>query len=129
MPPVVWVAGLSVVVGCYETAWQQGILPSFLPSFTSTDLEVPGLASFALSLLLAYRTSSSYRRWEEARMLWGMLLNRSRDLFRQVKPHACHFHCSNGTVVSHFCSQSRRQTTSGAMDRRFELQSHVDAPN
>eukprot|EP00210_Caulerpa_lentillifera_P004218 g4023.t1 len=83
IPPVIWVAGVSLVVGCYETALTEGVLPHYLPRCTLLDPTVTGLASFALSLLLAYRTNSSYRRWEEARSLWGLLLNRARDLIRQ----------------------------------------------
>lgn len=41
------------------------------------------ITSFALSLLLVFRTNSSYARFAEARALWGMVLNRSRDLARQ----------------------------------------------
>lgn len=41
------------------------------------------ITSFALSLLLVFRTNSSYARFAEARSLWGMVLNRSRDLARQ----------------------------------------------
>ena len=45
--------------------------------------DVFGLTSFALSLLLVFRTNSSYERWDSARKVWGMVLNRSRDLVRQ----------------------------------------------
>lgn len=31
-----------------------------------------------------FRTNSSYARWEEARRIWGSIVNRSRDLVRQV---------------------------------------------
>jgi ion channel-forming bestrophin family protein len=41
-------------------------------------------SSFALSLLLVFRTNSSYGRFDEARKLWGLLLNRSRDVVRQA---------------------------------------------
>lgn len=41
------------------------------------------ITSFALSLLLVFRTNSSYGRFAEARSTWGMVLNRSRDLARQ----------------------------------------------
>lgn len=44
------------------------------------------ITSFALSLLLVFRTNSSYGRFAEARQLWGLMLNRSRDLSRQVHP-------------------------------------------
>ena len=42
------------------------------------------LTSFALSLLLVFRTNASYGRFAEARQVWGLLLNRSRDLARQA---------------------------------------------
>eukprot|EP00899_Mesostigma_viride_P016759 jgi/Mesvir1/25084/Mv04869-RA.2 len=42
-----------------------------------------GLSSFALSLLLVFRTNSSYNRWDEARKMWGLMTNRSRDIVRQ----------------------------------------------
>jgi predicted membrane chloride channel (bestrophin family) len=38
----------------------------------------------ALSLLLVFRTNAAYSRWDEARKMMGMVLNRSRDLIRQV---------------------------------------------
>ncbi|GFH16334.1 uncharacterized protein HaLaN_12731 [Haematococcus lacustris] len=31
-----------------------------------------------------FRTNSSYGRWDEARKMWGGLLNRSRDIMRQA---------------------------------------------
>ena len=31
-----------------------------------------------------FRTNSSYSRWLDARKTWGLVLNRSRDLVRQV---------------------------------------------
>ena len=40
--------------------------------------------SFALSLLLVFRTNTSYSRWLDARKVWGGVVNRSRDLVRQV---------------------------------------------
>jgi ion channel-forming bestrophin family protein len=41
------------------------------------------ITSFALSLLLVFRTNSSYDRFVEARHKWGDLIIRSRDLVRQ----------------------------------------------
>ncbi len=38
----------------------------------------------ALSVLLVFRTNAAYGRWDEARKMMGMVLNRSRDLIRQV---------------------------------------------
>jgi ion channel-forming bestrophin family protein len=41
------------------------------------------LTSFAVSLLLVFRTNQSYDRWWEARKVWGAILNRSRDVVNQ----------------------------------------------
>jgi ion channel-forming bestrophin family protein len=46
-------------------------------------LEPLTITSFALSLLLVFRTNASYARFAEARQIWGLMLNRSRDLVRQ----------------------------------------------
>lgn len=46
--------------------------------------EPQGLTSFALSLLLVFRTNSSYGRFDEARKIWGGILNRARNLANQV---------------------------------------------
>ena len=48
------------------------------------------LSSFALSLLLVFRTNTSYARWDEARKLWGGVVNRSRDVVRQACPPTNH---------------------------------------
>ena len=64
---------------------QEGILPGSLPGVTFTLTgELFNLSSFALSLLLVFRTNASYDRWLEARHIWGGIINRSRDLVRQV---------------------------------------------
>ncbi len=44
------------------------------------DLAPYEFAGFALSLLLVMRTNSGLERWWEARRLWGMLTNQSRNL-------------------------------------------------
>ena len=67
---------------------QEGQLPAWLPSLQVASKEPFGLTSFALSLLLVFRTNASYERWDGARKIWGLLLNRSRDLVRQVRPAA-----------------------------------------
>ncbi|KAG2429749.1 hypothetical protein HXX76_010533 [Chlamydomonas incerta] len=41
------------------------------------------LTTFALSLLLVFRTNSSYSRWWEARTVWGSVVNLSRNFCRQ----------------------------------------------
>lgn len=65
---------------------QAGVLPGSLPGVTfSVTGELFNLSSFALSLLLVFRTNASYDRWLEARLIWGGIINRSRDLVRQVR--------------------------------------------
>lgn len=38
------------------------------------------LLSFAISMLMVFRTNSAYDRWWEGRKLWGALINNSRNL-------------------------------------------------
>jgi len=40
--------------------------------------------SSSLGLLLAFRTNSSYKRWDEARKFWGLNINHTRDLNRMA---------------------------------------------
>ncbi len=47
-------------------------------------LSIPSLIGTVLSLLLAFRTSQSYERWWEARIIWGAIVNDSRTLIRQL---------------------------------------------
>uniref|UniRef100_A0A7S3RUQ3 Uncharacterized protein n=1 Tax=Emiliania huxleyi TaxID=2903 RepID=A0A7S3RUQ3_EMIHU len=42
------------------------------------------IASPALSLLLVFRTNTGYSRWNEARTLWGGLINNCRNVVRQA---------------------------------------------
>ncbi|MGY3214516.1 bestrophin family protein [Mucilaginibacter sp. HD30] len=52
------------------------------------DITIPlGLSALIgtlLSLLLAFRTSQSYERWWEARIVWGAIVNDSRTFIRQL---------------------------------------------
>ncbi|PZR22326.1 MAG: hypothetical protein DI539_05800 [Flavobacterium psychrophilum] len=43
---------------------------------------IAALLGTAVSLLLAFRTSQSYERWWEARIIWGAIVNDSRTLVR-----------------------------------------------
>lgn len=43
------------------------------------------LTSFALSLLLVFRTNSSYSRWYEGRRRFGRITTTCRDILRQVR--------------------------------------------
>lgn len=49
------------------------------------QLEVPlSLFGTALALFLGFRDNSAYARWWEARSLWGLMINASRNLARQT---------------------------------------------
>src|SRR6185436_14338814 len=52
------------------------------------DFKIPGnahtLVGVALGLLLVFRTNASYDRYWEGRRLLGFMVNRTRDLARQV---------------------------------------------
>ena len=61
-------------------------LPAGAPDITFSLTTPFSSTSFALSLLLVFRTNTSYSRWNEARTLWGGITNRSRDIVRQVGP-------------------------------------------
>ncbi|KIY92105.1 hypothetical protein MNEG_15858 [Monoraphidium neglectum] len=81
--PLLYVTAVASFVVTYETLRQAGYLPDGAPTIQLTTKEPFGLTSFALSLLLVFRTNSSYGRWDEARKMWGLVLNRSRDIVRQ----------------------------------------------
>lgn len=51
----------------------------------SIPLAISGVVGTAVSLLLAFRTSQSYERWWEARVVWGAIVNDSRTLVRQLE--------------------------------------------
>ena len=50
----------------------------------SIPLGLSALIGTLLSLLLAFRTSQSYERWWEARIIWGGIVNDSRTFIRQL---------------------------------------------
>ncbi|PSC75458.1 UPF0187 chloroplastic [Micractinium conductrix] len=81
--PVLCVSALALAVGVYETLVAAGKLPGHWPHVTLALGQGFNLTAFALSLLLVFRTNSSYDRWWEARKLWGGVVNRTRDFVRQ----------------------------------------------
>ncbi|GLI62951.1 hypothetical protein VaNZ11_005805 [Volvox africanus] len=82
--PLLVLVGASVAVGLYETALQEGLLPDWLLDFGGTSDTPFQLTSFALSLMLVFRTNSSYARWLDARQQWGLIVNTARTFVRQV---------------------------------------------
>ncbi|KAG2436782.1 hypothetical protein HXX76_006306 [Chlamydomonas incerta] len=66
-----------------------GLVHTFVPGHDSilagTHLTTPfTMITFALSLLLVFRTNSSYGRWWEGRIIWGQIVNFGRNYTRQV---------------------------------------------
>ncbi|GLI63083.1 hypothetical protein VaNZ11_005985 [Volvox africanus] len=82
--PMGVVLAWATLFGFYETCLESGVLPAYLPQLTLTSAEPQGLTSFALSLLLVFRTNSSYGRFDEARKIWGGILNRARNIANQA---------------------------------------------
>ncbi|KAI3425146.1 hypothetical protein D9Q98_008917 [Chlorella vulgaris] len=81
--PLGYVMTLATGVALYHTLAEAGYLTD-VPDLKLTTNAPFGLTSFALSLLLVFRTNSSYQRWDEARKMWGSMVNRSRDFTRQA---------------------------------------------
>lgn len=81
--PLVTVTAVATFIAVWETLREKGLLFEGAPQ---VSIEAPAplsLTSFALSLLLVFRTNTSYGRWNEARVIWGGITNRSRDIVRQ----------------------------------------------
>eukprot|EP00798_Chlamydomonas_sp_ICE-L_P019187 gene19187-25801_t len=76
--------GLAAFLELVEVAQVLHLIPEW-PSFFKPMSELPfTIAGASLSLLLVFRTNASYRRWDEAGKMWGLMVNRSRDSVRQA---------------------------------------------
>lgn len=79
-PPLLVVFVISISIGIYQTlrhpSWPNLSQKNWVPPFQ--------LMGFVLSLLLVFRTNSSYGRWWEARIQWGTLIELTRDLMRET---------------------------------------------
>lgn len=74
----------AAAVALYHTLHGHQLLPSWLPGLPVIPIEPFQLTSFALSLLLVFRTNSSYSRWYEGRRRFGRITTTCRDICRQV---------------------------------------------
>jgi hypothetical protein len=70
-------------VALYHTLHASQLVP-WLPGLPLIPIEPFQLTSFALSLLLVFRTNSSYSRWYEGRRRFGRVTTTCRDICRQV---------------------------------------------
>ena len=78
-PPAAVGTVLCAALGAYDT-----LRADTWPAPPHVSLGLLSLTAGTLSLLIVFRTNSSYARFDEARRLWGVLVNRSRDLNRSV---------------------------------------------
>lgn len=81
--PVTFVLVNCTLLTVYETLREQGYLPPWCLTLVLPSSEPFNLTNLTLSLLLVFKTNQSYARWLEARILWGKIVNRTRDIVRQ----------------------------------------------
>lgn len=73
---IIAICGYAIIIGILDQY-------SFL-SKVFVPLGITATIGTAVSLLLAFRTSQSYERWWEARIVWGTIVNDSRTFIRQL---------------------------------------------
>ena len=78
---VIWKQLLLVVAVAFAVVWAHGTLPTVV---IALDFAPFGLIGIALSVFLSFRNGACYDRWWEARKLWGMMIQTSRDVLRQT---------------------------------------------
>lgn len=73
-----------ITIGLYAAV--VGFMDNYsILSNISIPLSLTSIVGTSVALLLAFRTSQSYERWWEARIIWGGIVNDSRTLIRQVQ--------------------------------------------
>lgn len=83
-PPLLWVVVAGIATGAYETARGSTGALAGLPSIAVGAQGAAQLSGFALSLLLAARTTNSYARWLDAVTAVGTVNTRVVDFTRQL---------------------------------------------
>jgi len=76
-----WRSNLYFVVVAFVAAL---LYRGFGLQSVAIPIAAAGPLGAALAIFLAFRNSSAYDRWWEARKLWGKLINESRNIARQV---------------------------------------------
>jgi predicted membrane chloride channel (bestrophin family) len=97
VPTQTYVGTVATMVCCYEDFLAKQLLPDWgfdWPGLAVSTSGVYSLSTFALSLLLVFRTNSSYQRWNDARKLWGLTTNRCRCVSRSLT-----FCCSRDRIL------------------------------
>jgi len=100
LPKVIVVSLVAALVNRLEVF-------GWLPELPVTYFTVAGLA---LSLLLAFRVNASYDRFWEGRKAWGAIVNRSRNLARQLATALPQDEARRGAaLITAFAHATRRQ--------------------
>lgn len=100
--PLFSVASIATIVCTYETLRAEDMLPSYCPTLLMPTAPFD-LTSFALALLLVFRTNTSYDRWLEVCTVWSGLGNRARDTMRQLISHLAHGSSSVNPFAGAMC--------------------------
>lgn len=100
--PLFSVASIATIVCTYETLRAEDMLPSYCPTLLMPTAPFD-LTSFALALLLVFRTNTSYDRWLEVCRVWSGLGNRARDTMRQLISHLAHGSSSVNPFAGAMC--------------------------
>lgn len=82
--PLVASTAIATAVTVYMKLLEAGTLPEGFPDITLDVAGGIGPSAFALSLLLVFRTNSSYGRFQEVRSFFAGTTQRIRDLGRQA---------------------------------------------
>ncbi|WP_108263218.1 bestrophin family protein [Mangrovicoccus ximenensis] len=77
----IWVQVLAVMLISVAVVFAHRNLPGIVPSLDPSPFALIGIA---LSIFLSFRNSACYDRWWEARKLWGLMVQTSRDILRQT---------------------------------------------
>lgn len=74
----------SLLMGGYACFAMLEAIPPF-SSVPDIPAGINAVATFAMGMLLAFRTNRAYERWWEARTQWGTLVNVSRNLAVKIR--------------------------------------------
>lgn len=74
----------SLLMGGYACFAMLKDIPPF-SSVPDIPVGIDAAATFAMSMLLVFRTNRAYERWWEARIQWGTLVNVSRNLAIKIR--------------------------------------------
>lgn len=83
-----YVAGLAMAMGAYSLLAIGKEYTRFAET-GSMPSQLHAALSLVLGCLLVFRTNTAYNRWWEARTLWGMLVNASRNTAIKLHHIAC----------------------------------------